>query len=113
MNTRIHLKCIETRCGTLTITYSGINLVVSYPIVCLCCHVVCETIPTPIIDNVNYYPFRISGYTMLQGMVMWNGQESVSLMVPMLTIKLRSVMIYHIEGSIVYEKFFTRIHFTS
>ena len=58
---------------------------------------VCETIPSPLLigtDNVNYYPFRISAYSELQVKVMWSGQESVSLMVPMLTIKLRSVMMY-------------------
>ena len=68
-------------------------------------------------DNVYYYPFRMCGYTKLQDKVMWSGQGSVSLMVPMLTTSIRSVMmVYHIEGSVVNEVFFTctkHIHFTS
>ena len=81
--------------------HSVINLMVSYTIVCVCCHMKCHwsvrPSPLPLLigaDNVNSYPFRISAYTELQIKVMWSGQRSVSLMVPMLTTKLRSVMMY-------------------
>ena len=94
--------------------HSVINLMVSYLIVYVCCHVKghwsVRLSPPPLLigtDNVNSYPFRTSAYTELQKMVMWSGQRSVSLMVPMLTTKLRSVMMYHIEGSFVNEVFFT------
>ena len=46
------------------------------------------------IDNVYYYPFRMSHYTELQKKVMWRMQGSVSLMVPMSTTKLRSVIMH-------------------
>ena len=65
--------------------------------VCVCCRVKSVRLsPPPLLigtDNVYYYPFRISGYTKLHYKVMWSGQGSVSLMVPMLTTKT-SVMMY-------------------
>ncbi len=49
----------------------------------------------PIINWYTSYPFRITRhYTKLQKKVMWRVQGSVSLMVLMLTTKLRSVMMF-------------------